>query len=146
VIEPDGTVVVPSFRLPPSPYMSPEAKQALPRAVSEDGNDAWARKRADGTARVERHTTTRNIAWIKHISDRYPVQTEEITIAGIHAYRVTPLGGVPKHNRGKVLINLPGGGFVGASAADGGLNESNCRRSCPVFRPPCSSRVRARPN
>ena len=124
VIEGDGTVIVPSYRLPPSPYMSPEARKALPRTVSEDGNDSWAQMMTNGTARVQRHTTTQNPAWIRHISDRYPVQTEEITIAGIHAYRVTPLGGVPKHNRGKVLINLPGGGFVGASAADGGLNES----------------------
>jgi acetyl esterase/lipase len=124
VIEADGTVVVPSYRLPPSPYMSPEARKALPRAVSEDGDNSWAEKMTNGTASVQRHTTTQNPTWIQHIRDLYPVNTEEVTIAGIHAYRVIPLGGVPEHNRGKILINLSGGGFVSASAADGGLNES----------------------
>ena len=56
VIEGDGTVIVPSYRLPPSPYMSPEARKALPRAVSEDGNDSWAQMMTNGTARVQRHT------------------------------------------------------------------------------------------
>src|SRR4051812_45185574 len=34
-IEPDGTVIVPSFSLPPSLYMSDQAKAALPKKPSD---------------------------------------------------------------------------------------------------------------
>jgi len=123
VVEADGTVVVPSYRLPPSPYMSDEAKRALPREATEDSS-WWPAMVANGSAPALRKTSAKNAAWIQHIKDLYPARTEEVTIAGVHAYRVTPLAGVPKPNRGKILINLSGGGFVLASAAVGGLNES----------------------
>ena len=124
VIESDGTVVVPSYRLPPSPYMSPEAKKSLPRQVSEDSNSG-AEMMTNEAASAQRQAAVKNsAAWIQLIRDRYPVNTEEVTIAGVHAYRVTPSGGIPKHNRGKILINLSGGGFTMATAAAGGLNES----------------------
>lgn len=122
-IEGDGTVVVPSYRLPPSPYMSAEAKKALPREVSEDSN-WWAGLVTNGNAPAQRQAAGKNSAWVQHIKDLYPAKTEELTIAGVHAYRVTPLAGVSKQNRGKILINLSGGGFVMANAAVGGLNES----------------------
>ncbi|WP_395402653.1 alpha/beta hydrolase fold domain-containing protein [Pseudoduganella sp. UC29_106] len=123
VIESDGTVVVPSYRLPPSPYMSAEAKKALPREVSEDSN-GWASLVTSGATPAQRRAAAGNSTWIQHIKELYPAKTEEVTIAGVHAYRVMPLAGVPKQNRGKILINLSGGGFVLANAATGGLNES----------------------
>lgn len=124
VIEADGTVVVPSYRLPPSPYLSPEAKKALPREVSENSSSGTEIMTNEAASAQRQAAVKNSAAWIQHIRDRYPVNTEELTIAGVHAYRVTPLGGVPKHNRGKILINLSGGGFTMASAGAGGLNES----------------------
>jgi acetyl esterase/lipase len=124
VIEADGTVVVPSYRLPPSPYMSLEARKALPREVSEDSNAGSVMMTPDAASAQRRAAVKNAAAWIRHIKDLYPADTEELTIAGVHAYRVTPAGGVPKHNRGKILINLSGGGFTMASAGAGGLNES----------------------
>jgi len=40
----------------------------------------------------------------------YPVNVEEATIAGVRADIITPLA-TPEQNRGRVLINLHGGGF-----------------------------------
>lgn len=121
-IDADGTVTVPSYRLPPSVYMSAEAKKALPREATD--GDYWAEMMTNGTAPAQRQAGANNVAWIKHVKDLYPAKTEEVTVAGVHGYRVTPLGGVPKHHRGKILINLSGGGFAMANAAVGGLNES----------------------
>lgn len=118
----DGAVIVPSYRLPPSVYMSAEARKALPREATD--SDYWADMMTKGNAPAQRQAGANNAAWIKHVKELYPANTEEVTIAGVHGYRVTPAGGVPKHHRGKILINLSGGGFVMANAASGGLNES----------------------
>jgi monoterpene epsilon-lactone hydrolase len=96
-IEPDGTVVVPSFKLPPSLYLSEEARKALPRTP------------------VPRH---------KVLKEMYKVDTREGTIAGIQAFYATPANGVPKANRDKILLNLPGGGFVMGHAGGTGMTES----------------------
>lgn len=121
-IDADGTVTVPSFRLPPSVYMSAEAKKALPREGTD--SDYWERLMTSGDAPAQRKAGANNLGWIKHVKDLYPATTEEVTIAGVHGYRVTPAGGVPRQHRGKILINLSGGGFAMANAAAGGLNES----------------------
>lgn len=36
IIEPDGTVFVPSFKLPPSEYMSEESKKAINRDITDE--------------------------------------------------------------------------------------------------------------
>ncbi len=41
----------------------------------------------------------------------YPVKVKEITIAGVRCHRITP-DSIPEKNKGRVLINLHGGGFV----------------------------------
>lgn len=41
----------------------------------------------------------------------YPVSVEEVRIAGVRCNRITPLD-MPAANRGKVLLNMHGGGFV----------------------------------
>ncbi len=46
----------------------------------------------------------------------YPVNIEEVSIAGVRTDVITPLE-VPKSNRGLVLINLHGGGFVSDSGS-----------------------------
>ena len=122
-IDVDGTVTVPSYKLPPSVYMSAEAKKGLPREATD--GDYWSEMLTNGTAPAQRRAGgANNAAWLKHIKDLYPANTEEVTIAGVHGYRVTPASGVPKQHRRKILINLSGGGFAMANAASGGLNES----------------------
>ena len=51
------------------------------------------------------------IALGEQIRASYPVEIEEMTIAGVRCFMVRP-GEVPPENEGKVLLNLHGGGFV----------------------------------
>lgn len=41
----------------------------------------------------------------------YPVNVEETTIAGVRCHRITPET-IPEENRGRILLNMHGGGFV----------------------------------
>ncbi|HZT01884.1 MAG TPA: alpha/beta hydrolase fold domain-containing protein [Steroidobacteraceae bacterium] len=120
-IAPDGTVTVPSFKLPPSIYLSDAAKKALPRKAEDDGGTWWAQtasqhKAAEVRARIVKDSASH----VAKLRDTYSVRIEETTIAGIHAYRV-----IPAHSRpGTILINLPGGGFLLGNAGGNGLMES----------------------
>ena len=48
--------------------------------------------------------------------EAYPVDVEEMSIAGVRCHRLTPKD-MPPENAGKVLLNLHGGGFVMGSGA-----------------------------
>ena len=100
--DPDGTAHV--TRVVPMPSsVSPEAQEWLaslaktkfqPQTLAERriATDAW-RKRGSAEARR-----------------LYPVNVEETSIAGVRTDVITPLA-MPEPNRGRVLINLHGGGF-----------------------------------
>lgn len=122
--ETDGTVVVPSFRLPPSIYMSEEAKAKLPRTAS-DPNDMLVRLVAAGKAGEYRQKMAQFMApQLKHVVELYPATTQATTIAGIPAVIATPANGIPAANRDKILLDLPGGGFVMGAADGTGMVES----------------------
>lgn len=122
-IEGDGTVDVPAFRLPPSSYVSDQTRAAMPRAVS------------DPMAMMQ-HMTPAQIAGarihmgelmgpqINPLKAMYHVTTREGTIAGLPTVFFSPEGGVPAANRNKILLNLPGGGWVMGVAAGTGSVES----------------------
>lgn len=123
-IEPDGTVVVPSFRLPPSVHLSDAAKKALPRTPS-DPEEPMMRAVAAGQAGALRARMPRIMApRLDALKQIYGVTTRDELIAGIPAVRATPVGGVAKANRGKILLNLPGGGFIMGAATGTGMLES----------------------
>ncbi|CAN7460463.1 alpha/beta hydrolase fold domain-containing protein [Phenylobacterium sp. LjRoot225] len=123
-IEADGTVNVPTFQLPPSIYLSDEAKAALPRKPS-DPEEPMFRALASGSAGAMRAKIGQYMAGtIKHHADLYPVTMRETTIAGVQAIVVTPVKPVPAANRRKILLNLPGGGFVMGAAGGTGMVES----------------------
>jgi acetyl esterase/lipase len=123
-VEPDGTVIVPSFRLPPSIYLSDEAKKALPRKAV-DPEEGGPRLLAAGKVPESRAMVPKAMeAQRKHLVALYPVTMREATIAGVPAVFVRPAGGAPPQNRNKILINLPGGGFMLGSAAGTGMLET----------------------
>lgn len=123
-IEPDGTVLVPSFKLPPSPYVSDEARKAMPRKPTDPEapmNSALAAGQAGAMrARIGEFMKPR----LDGLKAKYGVVTRDTKIAGISATITAPAAGVPKANAGKVLLDLPGGGFVMGSANGTGLLES----------------------
>lgn len=120
-IAPDGTVTVPGFKLPPSIYLSDAARNALPRKAEDDGG-VWWEQTASQTKAVEvrARIVEDSASHVAKLRDFYHVRVEETMIAGIHAYRVIP----PHTKPGKILINLPGGGFLLGNAGGNGLVES----------------------
>lgn len=123
-IENDGTVNVPTFRLPPSPYLSPEARAALPRSPF-DPEEPMRTAIANGTASQMRAGIAQALApRIRELIERYPVTITDATIAGLPAVFIRPVAPLPVGNAHKILINLPGGAFAIASPRGTGLLES----------------------
>src|SRR6476660_3261496 len=48
---------------------------------------------------------------IAKIRQRFELKIEEQTIGGVHAFVITPAD-LPERNRNRVLLHIPGGGFV----------------------------------
>jgi monoterpene epsilon-lactone hydrolase len=99
----DGTAHITRI-IPMPPTVSPEAQEWLeslthkksgPQSLAEQRatTDKW---RAEGTAEARKH---------------FPANVEEKVIAGVRTDIITPLE-MPEANRGRVFINLHGGGFV----------------------------------
>jgi monoterpene epsilon-lactone hydrolase len=106
--DPDGTAHV--TRVVPMPStISPEAQEWLA---------SLATKKSQTQTLAERRVATD--AWRKRGSaearNLYPVNVEETTIAGVRTDVITPVA-MPDANRGRVLINLHGGGFVSDSGS-----------------------------
>ncbi len=104
----DGTAHV--TRVVPMPStVSPEAQEWLA---------SLAKKKSQPQTLAERRIATD--AWRKWGSAEarrlYPVNVEETSIAGVRTDIITPLA-MPEANRGRVLINLHGGGFVSDSGS-----------------------------
>ncbi len=123
-IKADGTVSVPSFDLPPSIYISDAAKAAMPKTPT-DPEAQMKQMLAAGMVPAVRPKIGQYMApQINKIKALYPVTTRDAMIAGVQAVYVTPAGGVPKMNAKKILLNLPGGGFVMGMAPGTGMVES----------------------
>lgn len=107
-VESDGTVVLGGRRLPPPAAVSPEARAFLAMAP-------WG---GSGPPPVDTPMWQLRAAtdlMLKQISEAaaqaYPVDIEELSIAGVRCHLVKPKQIAPEH-RGRVLMNLHGGGFV----------------------------------
>lgn len=123
-IEADGTVVVPWFKLPPSIYMSEDARKALPR-TPVDPEAGMVRALAAGQVGELRKRMPQLMgARLKRLTDMYGVVTRPAEIAGVPAVFATSMRPIPIANRKKILLNLPGGGFVMGVASGTGMIES----------------------
>jgi acetyl esterase/lipase len=109
-IAPDGTAYV--TRVVPVPKtVSPEAQAMLARAASDANVPQPLEQRRTGTDKWQ--------AGAGEVSKRlYPANVTESTIAGVPVRVVTPLS---DEKRGRVLINLHGGGF---NSDSGSLTET----------------------
>lgn len=102
----DGSVLVPAFTLPPSDYVSPEAKQMLKmRAMMPAGRPDTQLPIEESRARME-NILSRPVAGMLQA---YPVNIEDQDIAGVSTKVFTPKNDDYKEDR--VLINLHGGAF-----------------------------------
>jgi len=123
-IEPDGTIDVPAFRLPPSIYASDEAKAAMPRKPTDMEKPLYQALAAGNAGALRARIGEFMAPQIKHHVDLYPVTLRDDTIAGVPAVYVTPVKPMPAANRTKIMLDLPGGGFVMGSAHGTGMLES----------------------
>jgi acetyl esterase/lipase len=122
-IDTAGTVQIPAFQLPLSPYMSHEAQQAF---ISQNFNSP-ALRAAMMSMDLETMRSGMNALlfspMLERARARYPVEISDQKIAGIQVSIVLPISGIAEDNRERVLINLHGGYFtVGSGLA--GLVES----------------------
>lgn len=102
----DGTVHVPAFDLPPSPFLSPEALAAQKMraktgamSIPMDIPIGPMRKGLAGFLAPQ----------ITALAKKYPIDIADTVIAGVPTKVFTPKGKAP--DKRHVLINLHGGGF-----------------------------------
>jgi epsilon-lactone hydrolase len=123
-VEADGTVDVPAFRLPPSAYLSDEAKAALPRKATDQEDSLYEALKAGNIPAMRTKIGEFLAGTIKHHADLYPVTMQSGQISGVPAVFVTPVKPMPAANQAKVLLDLPGGGFALGTAPGTGMLES----------------------
>lgn len=109
-VAPDGTILIKDLSVPLSGLLSPEAHAYMlhllrdrPFAGGPDDSDIKA---------VRAFQDKIMNGFLGPIRERYPVNVEQKTIAGIYTDVVTPKDGVAPKNRNKVLLNVHGGGFT----------------------------------
>lgn len=122
-VESDGSVNVPAYRLPPSPYLSKEARAALPRTASDSSAMLDRLVQSGAVPKVRANMRKMQAGKIEALQKQYAVAVEETQVGGVHGYWVRPVV-KPHGKRRKLLINLPGGGFLVGDAASTGLIES----------------------
>jgi len=102
-VEADGTVHMPAQSVPVSGFLSPEGKAYLAEHLGNLQRPELL---------VQENGVPPLLAgYIARQRELFPVDREETTIGGVHAYVYTPRDGIAAENRDRVLIELHGGGF-----------------------------------
>jgi epsilon-lactone hydrolase len=130
VVEPDGTLHVEGFDLPPSAGWSDEARKVFQRRFSgpqvsaqsvEGGSDEERWMASVVAFRSGMEQLHRRL--LNRIQEDHPCDVADDVVGGVRVRWVTPRGGVAEQNAERVLVNLHGGAFVGG-AEHCGLVES----------------------
>ncbi len=102
-VDDNGTVHVPATAAPVSEYLSPEGKAYLAEHLKLMQHPEML---------VQPNGIPPFLAgYLARQKILYPVDRQETTIGGVHAYVYTPRNGVAAKNAKRVLIDLHGGGF-----------------------------------
>lgn len=117
----DGTIHIDNATVPLPELLSDGGKNVLMRTRPTEGPGAPIPLPGDIDDIVElRKVYNENLQpYVDHMRDVFPVDIEETTIDGISVAIITPQGGVPEHNRGRLILNGPGGGFRTGVRANG---------------------------
>lgn len=111
-------MAVPAFVLPYSSYASAEARAHFVNEVLKPNPQASADVMVN-----RQHYDAIDSDRVRRLRALFAVTVEETRIGGVAVQIVTPAGGVPAENRGRLLINLHGGAFLWG-ARSGSLVES----------------------
>lgn len=123
-IESDGTVNIAPFKLPPSVYLSEEAKASLPREPNDPAAQLERLLDAPDPSKI-RPLAAKGLAPLhEQMRETYNVTTRAGEIAGVPVMYAIPGNGVLPENGDRILINFPGGGFVAGTADGTGMTES----------------------
>ena len=113
VVNGDGSVTVQNAVVQLSALLSEGGRKVLMRTTPTEGPGAPVPVPAGipDMAEVRRVYNENLKPNVEHMRAIFPVDIEETTIEGVSAAIVTPKGGVPEKNRGRLFLNGPGGGF-----------------------------------
>lgn len=124
-MENDGTVHVPPFDLPLSPYMS---EQSRARFIDEIGHGLNLSNikmgDPDYIQKLRSAIDDQIRPKVERAKRQYPVRIERQSIGGVSVHVVTPESGVARENKHRVLINLHGGAFIAGAGGLHGIAES----------------------
>lgn len=117
----DGEVSLRDLTAPLSPLLTEGGKQVLLRTRATEGPGAPVPLPAEAQDMAElRRLYDQNLQPnVEHMRAAFPVDLEESSIDGISVVTITPKGGVPAGNRGRLMLNGPGGGFRTGVRANG---------------------------
>lgn len=104
-VQSDGTVELPAELVPPSKFLSPEAKTYLAQHL-HDMQDPNMTASDKGVPRFM-------APYLERQKILFAVDLEDTKIGGVHASVYSPKAGVSGRNKDRVLIELHGGGFSG---------------------------------
>ncbi|MDB6083203.1 MAG: alpha/beta hydrolase, partial [Gammaproteobacteria bacterium] len=116
---PSGVITSGPLRVPFSPYASDEALAQFVR----DANRPPAPPLGGPIVASRRYYDAINSDRVERMKKLYPVEIESRRMGGVGTDVITPVGGVPGDNRGRVLLSLHGGAFLWG-AHSGGLVEA----------------------
>ena len=115
----DGVAHLPATSVPPSRFMSAQSRSKFIKLFSNPTPPP-----AGADVRLVRERDERkNAPFVARAETLYPVSIEPRVIGGVRTRVVTPKSGVAPQNRGRILINLHGGGFKWGEG-NGALTES----------------------
>ncbi len=104
-IDADGSVHVPAHVVPISSMLSPEGRAYMTEHLQNMQRPEMLVQKNGIPPLLEGYLARQKAV--------FAVERRELTIGGVHAYEYLPKAGVAQKNRGRVLIDLHGGGFSG---------------------------------
>ena len=120
VREPNGVIRIIDGVVPQSAILSEGAKAAMQRPTEGPGSAQSAPAQQPATMAERRIQMNANLQpRVTRMRALYAVDIEETTIDGISVAIITPKGGVPERNKNRIMLNVPGGGFVTGIRANG---------------------------
>ena len=119
-VDADGTIHSPPIVVPPSGFISPEARTTQHDIATHPYPPIPKASDPVEVYQAGRETLNRDVyaPVIARAEARFAVDLSSKTIAGVYADVVTPKNGIAARNKNKILINLHGGAFYNGARTE----------------------------